>query len=411
MSEKLLCTYCGTYNEPEAEYCGRCGHALERVVPLHRQDDAAGAKEGEEDLLQILMEEPVTKIPEEPAPVLHTPADKTHTQVFTRTELDAAIAAHETRKRADAAAREERKERYIEESLRYLEQEKRDREEMRLGKLRRQKEEELYAPFEEETAKQAAPPPQKKRKWWIPAVLILLALLVAGGVLGWKYFFNMTTVDLTRNIATQDIQIQGKDGEAEVILDEDLFRQRADYPRGNEKAEEFMQTVSYTVEPSSGISNGDTVTVRAIYSQETAKALHIDVKGEEKTFEVGGLEEKKTFNWDPLGLFTDDEDTDDDAAPSGEVSELITGETLIPGIDQREYTSSDVAGRDAAYIQAMVNELYARHGYIFKDKTLQAAYEKQSWYKGTTDDMAKVEASFNDMERANLSFLTQKAGQ
>ena len=49
--------------------------------------------------------------------------------------------------------------------------------------------------------------------------------------------------------------------------------------------------------------------------------------------------------------------------------------------------------------------------YIFKDKTLQKAYEKQSWYKGTQSDMGKVEQSFNTYEKTNLSFLTNKAGQ
>ena len=76
--------------------------------------------------------------------------------------------------------------------------------------------------------------------------------------------------------------------------------------------EEFMKTVSYTIEPSTGLSNGDTVTVRAIVSDETAKSMHINVKGQEKNFEVSGLEEKPSFDWDPLNLFGDDEDEDND---------------------------------------------------------------------------------------------------
>ena len=54
----------------------------------------------------------------------------------------------------------------------------------------------------------------------------------------------------------------------------------------------------------------------------------------------------------------------------------------------------------------MLNELYARHGYIFKDETLKKQYEKQSWYKGTESDMAKVEQSFNSYEKKNLEYLT-----
>jgi hypothetical protein len=183
-----------------------------------------------------------------------------------------------------------------------------------------------------------------------------------------------------------------------VIIDDETLRARADYPRGNKKAEQFMQTVSYTAEPATGLSNGDTVVIRAIYSEETAKSLHINVKGEEKKFEVSGLEEKATINWDPLGLFDGKDKTDDTAQPA---------DTLIPEIDTRYYTDKDVQGKSKDDVQAMLNELYARHGYIFQDATLKSQYEKQSWYKGTESDMSKVEQSFNTYEKKNLEYLTE----
>lgn len=409
MSDQLLCTYCGTYNDAHAERCVRCGHELERIIVPRMEAEVEQEKAEEEDLLRILMEEPVTEIPKDPAPAPRTRDEQAYTQVFTRTELNAAIAAQKSEERAREDKLSQQKERLIEESLRYLEQEKRDREEMRLEKLRRQQEEELYSEFKEQPEKAAAPPPAKKKRGWIPVVAVLALLLIVGGVLGYKYLFAGTNVDLTRNIAAQDIQLQGKDGEASVIIDEELFRSRADYPRGNEKAETFMKTVSYTIEPAAGLSNGDKITVRAIYSQETANELHINVKGKEKTFEINGLEEKSSINWDPLGLFTDDDAESQQSA--GEVTEVPDGDTLIPEFDSRYYTSSDVAGKDAAQIQAMVNELYARHGYIFKDQSLQQAYEQKSWYKGTTTDTGEVEMSFNDYERANLTFLTDHTGQ
>ena len=421
MSDKLYCTYCGALNEAGAIFCERCGHELEPIdVPAK---DTKPATE-QDDLLTVLMEEPVTQIPDEPAaPVKKAAAAadtgradadvlNENTQLFSRTELNAAIAASEAQKGTAAAQKEaelaRQKERLIEESIRYYEDEKRDREEQRIAKSRRQQEDALYADFEKQkdagyggkaagyTAGYGAAP--KKKKTWIPILVIVLLALAAGGFFGWKFFFDKTTVDLTRNISSQDIYLEGDNEEASVIIDDETLRARADYPRGNEKAEQFMQTVSYTAEPATGLSNGDTVVIRAIYSEETAKSLHINVKGEEKKFEVSGLEEKATINWDPLGLFDGKDKTDDTAQPA---------DTLIPEIDTRYYTDKDVQGKSKDDVQAMLNELYARHGYIFQDATLKSQYEKQSWYKGTESDMSKVEQSFNTYEKKNLEYLTE----
>jgi flagellar basal body-associated protein FliL len=415
MSDKLYCTYCGALNEAGAIFCERCGHELEPIdVPAKDTKPAAE----QDDLLTVLMEEPVTQIPDEPAaPVKKAAAAadtgradadvlNENTQLFSRTELNAAIAASEAQKGTAAAQKEaelaRQKERLIEESIRYYEEEQRDRKQQREARMRRQQEDALYTEFEKPAdnrySRDMYEEAPKKKKLWIPILVIVLLALAAGGFFGWKFFFDKTTVDLTRNISSQDIYLEGDNEEASVIIDDETLRARADYPRGNEKAEQFMQTVSYTAEPATGLSNGDTVVIRAIYSEETAKSLHINVKGEEKKFEVSGLEEKDTINWDPLGLFDGKDKTDDTAQPA---------DTLIPEIDTRYYTDKDVQGKSKDDVQAMLNELYARHGYIFQDATLKSQYEKQSWYKGTESDMSKVEQSFNTYEKKNLEYLTE----
>jgi flagellar basal body-associated protein FliL len=415
MSDKLYCTYCGALNEAGAIFCERCGHELEPIdVPAKDTKPAAE----QDDLLTVLMEEPVTQIPDEPAaPVKKAAAAadtgradadvlNENTQLFSRTELNAAIAASEAQKGTAAAQKEaelvRQKERLIEESIRYYEEEQRDRKQQREARMRRQQEDALYTEFEKPAdnrySRDMYEEAPKKKKLWIPILVIVLLALAAGGFFGWKFFFDKTTVDLTRNISSQDIYLEGDNEEASVIIDDETLRARADYPRGNEKAEQFMQTVSYTAEPATGLSNGDTVVIRAIYSEETAKSLHINVKGEEKKFEVSGLEEKATINWDPLGLFDGKDKTDDTAQPA---------DTLIPEIDTRYYTDKDVQGKSKDDVQAMLNELYARHGYIFQDATLKSQYEKQSWYKGTESDMSKVEQSFNTYEKKNLEYLTE----
>ena len=163
MSDKLYCTYCGALNEAGAIFCERCGHELEPIdVPAKDTKPAAE----QDDLLTVLMEEPVTQIPDEPAaPVKKAAAAadtgradadvlNENTQLFSRTELNAAIAASEAQKGTAAAQKEaelaRQKERLIEESIRYYEDEKRDREEQRIAKSRRQQEDALYADFEKQ---------------------------------------------------------------------------------------------------------------------------------------------------------------------------------------------------------------------------------------------------------------------
>ncbi len=127
MSDKLYCTYCGALNEAGAIFCERCGHELEPIdVPAKDTKPAAE----QDDLLTVLMEEPVTQIPDEPAaPVKKTAAAadtgradadvlNENTQLFSRTELNAAIAASEAQKGTAAAQKEaelaRQKERLIE---------------------------------------------------------------------------------------------------------------------------------------------------------------------------------------------------------------------------------------------------------------------------------------------------------
>lgn len=50
-------------------------------------------------------------------------------------------------------------------------------------------------------------------------------------------------------------------------------------------------------------------------------------------------------------------------------------------------------------------EIYARHGYTFDGELADYFENNHSWYVPTTTDIAKVEASFNDIEKRNLSII------
>ena len=68
----------------------------------------------------------------------------------------------------------------------------------------------------------------------------------------------------------------------------------------------------------------------------------------------------------------------------------------------RKLTEEDVKGKTSHELRIMRNEIYARHGYIFKDPILRDYFMQKSWYKPTT-----ISVTFNDIEEYNVRFIQQ----
>ena len=84
---------------------------------------------------------------------------------------------------------------------------------------------------------------------------------------------------------------------------------------------------------------------------------------------------------------------------------------LLPS-DSREITEDDIAGLSRDDIQLRINEMYARHGYVFTGNASAAEYfSQQDWYSPddslTQDD---ISAQFSALERKNLDFLSAHLG-
>lgn len=91
--------------------------------------------------------------------------------------------------------------------------------------------------------------------------------------------------------------------------------------------------------------------------------------------------------------------------------DMSTAEYVLPDSDMRYLeleeveALADYGGKDL--IRLAVNEMYARHGFVFKKPKNQEYFERKSWYypqPGLTDSYVK-EHLFNDYEKANLEML------
>lgn len=98
----------------------------------------------------------------------------------------------------------------------------------------------------------------------------------------------------------------------------------------------------------------------------------------------------------------------------------VTSDYLCSYSSDRLLTDSDVEGYlNANYseynfpeginiIQMIINEIYAKHGYEFKDSKLSAYFSNKTWYKSNTNkvnDMNAVSDSMSEIEKKNVDFL------
>ena len=78
----------------------------------------------------------------------------------------------------------------------------------------------------------------------------------------------------------------------------------------------------------------------------------------------------------------------------------------------RPLTSADLEGRTADELRILRNEIYARHGYVFKSKDLAARFKGESWYREVP---AFDPASLTGVEKSNVALLkkteTDRRGQ
>lgn len=78
---------------------------------------------------------------------------------------------------------------------------------------------------------------------------------------------------------------------------------------------------------------------------------------------------------------------------------------VLPLSDQVYLTREDIEGLSPEELRIARNEIYARHGRLFKDEGLQAYFNGCDWYAGSIlpDDFS--DSVFNEYERANKDLI------
>lgn len=87
-------------------------------------------------------------------------------------------------------------------------------------------------------------------------------------------------------------------------------------------------------------------------------------------------------------------------------SEGDSSEYLIPDVASRYISEEEITGFSLDDIQTAINEIFARHGRVFKSDEIAVYFQTKSWYQpdpSKTDD--QISAEFNNYEKANEKML------
>jgi hypothetical protein len=70
--------------------------------------------------------------------------------------------------------------------------------------------------------------------------------------------------------------------------------------------------------------------------------------------------------------------------------------------DLKDFRAQGDVGLDRLYVRVLRNEIFARHGRLFHNDTMQSIFNNYSWYKPDPNYSDKM---LNDFEKRNLRFI------
>jgi tetratricopeptide (TPR) repeat protein len=87
-----------------------------------------------------------------------------------------------------------------------------------------------------------------------------------------------------------------------------------------------------------------------------------------------------------------------------------SGPGVWPWTSERLITDYDLQGMSGRDLELMRNEIYARHGWVFRRPDLRRYFEGQPWYRPNQDGLANrmVEAGLSSVERKNVQIIREQ---
>jgi len=91
---------------------------------------------------------------------------------------------------------------------------------------------------------------------------------------------------------------------------------------------------------------------------------------------------------------------------SNSIDSSISSEYVLPDSDKRLYEISELKNLPADKLQLAINEIYARHGYVFKTKEYADYFLSKSWYNPDPNYIPD-DSTFNSIEIENIARIKE----
>jgi hypothetical protein len=84
---------------------------------------------------------------------------------------------------------------------------------------------------------------------------------------------------------------------------------------------------------------------------------------------------------------------------------VSSGDYILPDSSIRPLTDSDLRGLTPEELRLARNEIYARHGRVFRDAELQAYFDAKPWYQSIPKLPQGTEPILTSLEMANVKMI------
>lgn len=117
------------------------------------------------------------------------------------------------------------------------------------------------------------------------------------------------------------------------------------------------------------------------------------------------LTEIEKYNVMFLKQLEQEQETQSQSPKANQQHSVYTDDELMPGSDKRPLKKSELTGFSAQELRFIRNEIFARHGYIFKSDDLTEHFSKRTWYYPIFDSV-----ELSAIEAANVRLIKSLEG-
>ena len=249
---------------------------------------------------------------------------------------------------------------------------------------------------------------KKGKKGKVAAIIIIIVLVLLIAAAAWVWFFNRDLIkDFLPQEETQPATVEeltsAEQEATEVTTEpETVAMVEVPYVNGYYAKDAYYKLNAAGLRYTVVREYSDEIKLDYVISQEPESGTAI--RSDERVI----LHISKGYDNQPAATVAPAEplSTEPTKAEGGKEEKKKAGGTyILDGSDKRIIAKSEVSALDKNEMTLALNEIFARHGRRFTTPSIQAYFEKQSWYKGTISAADFDEGVLSAVERTNVNTI------